>query len=118
MASLMAAPSGGDVAPRAKSSPATTSGSKKSGGGRKGRGPGLKRGDDDATLGSLGEIVRFHLSWGDLDDFPIIVTDRSNEAKLLASRCWLRKWERTELSFKGVVIYICPPGWEADDFLC
>ena len=70
------------------------------------------------SLGHLGEIVRFDLTWGELDEFPIIVTDRSNEAKLLASRNWLRKWDRVELSFKGVVIYICPLGWEADDFLC
>jgi hypothetical protein len=81
------------------------------------------KGEDGAatageSLDHLGEIVRFDVTWGDLDEFPVVVTDRSNEAKLLASRRWLAKWERSELSFKGIVIYTCPPGWEANDFLC
>lgn len=110
MASLTAAPSRGDAAPRAKSSRAATPGAKK--GGRK-----AKRGPDGReTNTSRGQIVR--VPWTGHEVFRLVITDRAEEAALLASRYWLRKWDRMELPFKGLVIYTAPHDWEDADFAC
>lgn len=67
---------------------------------------------------TLAGITQFNMTWAGMADLTIIVTDRSCEADLLAARCWLRKWDRAELSFKDVVVYTPPRDWEPDDFLC